>query len=125
VTERPETVAQQTSLPHVAESVHDSAAPPQVAPAAMQEDAPLGTATQHCCAGAVQVVVPHVTLPLPGLPLLLPLLVLLPPLLPPEDELLPLVLAPPLELEPAGLFDDPPHAIASDVPAAATNSDRA
>jgi hypothetical protein len=104
VTERPETVAQHTSLPHVAESVHESAAPLQVAPAETQEDAPLGTATQHCCAGAVQVVVPHVTLPLPGLPLLL---------------------APPLELEPAGLFDDPPHAIASDVPAAATNSDRA
>jgi hypothetical protein len=115
----PEIAPQQTSLPHVAESVHESAAPPQVAPAEMQDDAPLGTATQHCCAGAVQVVVPQVTLPLPGLPLLLPLL------LPPDDELVPLLLAPPLELEPAGLLDDPPHATASDVPTAAAKSDRA
>jgi hypothetical protein len=108
--------------------VHDSAAPLQVAPAATQDDAPLGTATQHCCAGAVQVVVPQVTVPLPGLPLLLPLLLPVPlllPLLPPDDELVPLLLAPPLELEPAGLLDDPPHAMASDVPTAATNSDRA
>jgi hypothetical protein len=123
VTERPAIAPQQTSLPHVVESVHESAAPLQVAPAETQDPAPLGTATQHCCAGAVQVVVPQVTLPLPGLPLLLPLP--LPLLLPPDDELVPLLLAPPLELEPAGLLDDPPHAIASDVPTAATNSERA
>ncbi len=112
----PEIEPQHTPPPHVVEFEHESDAPAQVAPASMHDE-PVAE-MQHAWVPTAHEVVPHVAPP--------PLLLLLapPPLLEP-------LLAPPLLLlhalppDPAGLLDEPPHAIASDVATTAPRHDRA